>query len=62
MEIFTQHSSEASVVAEVICEAATDGTDQLRYTAGDDAKMLMESLKKYSDAEFNGRIKSQLSL
>jgi hypothetical protein len=46
----------------VIYEAATDGTDQLRYTAGDDAKMLMENRKKYSDAEFVGGIKSQLGL
>ena len=62
MEVFTQHASEPSVVAEVIYEAATDGTDQLRYTAGEDARMLMENRKKYSDAEFIGGIKSQMGL
>jgi NADP-dependent 3-hydroxy acid dehydrogenase YdfG len=62
MEAFTQHASEASVVAEVIYAAATDGTDQLRYTAGEDARMLMENRKKYSDAEFINGIKSQMGL
>ena len=62
MEVFTQHASEPGVVASVIYEAATDGTDQLRYTAGEDAKMLMENRKKYSDAEFIGGIKSQMGL
>jgi NADP-dependent 3-hydroxy acid dehydrogenase YdfG len=57
-----EHASEASVVAAVIYQAATDGTDQLRYTAGDDAKELMENRKKYSDAEFIGGIKSQFGI
>jgi NADP-dependent 3-hydroxy acid dehydrogenase YdfG len=62
MEPLTEQASEASVVAEVIYEAATDGTDQLRYTAGDDAKELMENRKKLTDAEFIGGIKAQLGL
>jgi NADP-dependent 3-hydroxy acid dehydrogenase YdfG len=62
MEVFTQHASEPDVVAEVIYAAATDETDQLRYTAGEDAKMLMENRKKYSDVEFIGGIKSQMGL
>ena len=32
-----ESGSEPEVVSEVIYQAATDGTDQLRYTAGDDA-------------------------
>jgi NADP-dependent 3-hydroxy acid dehydrogenase YdfG len=57
-----EHASEASVVAEVIYEAATDGTDQLRYTAGDDAKELMANRKKLNDAEFIGGLKAQFGL
>jgi NADP-dependent 3-hydroxy acid dehydrogenase YdfG len=57
-----ENASEASVVAEVIYEAATDGTDQLRYTAGDDAKVFMENRKKFSDAEFIGGLKAQFGL
>ena len=62
METFTANASEPEVVANVIYEAATDGTDQLRYTAGEDAKMLMENRKKFSDAEFIGGLKSQIGL
>ena len=38
LEPLAASGSEPEVVAEVIYQAATDGTDQLRYTAGDDAK------------------------
>lgn len=41
MAILFQIPSPASVVANVIYEAATDGTDQLRYTAGEDAKVMI---------------------
>lgn len=44
--------SQASLVAEVIYTAVTDGTDQLRYRAGADANYLLDSRKKMSDAEF----------
>ncbi|MGE8377254.1 MAG: SDR family oxidoreductase [Sphingobacterium sp.] len=62
MPIMAQNSSPASLVAEVIFKAATDGTDQLRYTAGEDAKMLMENRRQYDDATFLGGIKSQFGL
>ena len=57
-----QNASPASVVAEVIFEAATDGKKQLRYTAGEDAKMLIANRKQYDDATFIGGIKSQFGL
>ena len=38
MESFGQESSPASLVADVIWTAVTDGTDTLRYTAGEDAE------------------------
>lgn len=57
-----QNASPACVVAEVIFEAATDGKNQLRYTAGEDAKMLIANRQQYDDATFIGSIKSQFGL
>lgn len=57
-----QNASPARVVAEVIFEAATDGKKQLRYTAGEDAKMLIANRQQYDDATFIGGIKSQFGL
>ena len=54
--------SEPIVVAEVIYEAVTDGTDQLRYTAGEDAKEFIANRKAVDDATFIGGIKSQFGL
>lgn len=62
MPTMAQNASPASVVAEVIFEAATDGKNQLRYTAGADAKMLMASRQQYDDNTFIGSIKSQFGL
>jgi len=50
--------SEPIVVARVIYEAATDGTDRLRYTAGEDAKQLTENRKKLEDNEAFQSIKA----
>ena len=52
--------SPASLVADVIYTAATDGTDQLRYRAGDDAHFLLDSRKKMTDKEFISMMKDQL--
>jgi NAD(P)-dependent dehydrogenase (short-subunit alcohol dehydrogenase family) len=54
--------SDPIVVARVIYEAATDGTNQLRYTAGEDAKVLMANRKGADDATFLKGIKDQLGL
>jgi NAD(P)-dependent dehydrogenase (short-subunit alcohol dehydrogenase family) len=62
LPVMAQNSSPASVVAEVIFEAATDGKRQLRYTAGEDAKMLITNRQQYDDATFIGGIKSQFGL
>jgi NADP-dependent 3-hydroxy acid dehydrogenase YdfG len=56
------NASPVSVVAEVIFEAATDGKNQLRYTAGEDAKILIANRQQYDDATFIGGIKSQFAL
>ncbi len=62
MPAMAANASPASVVAVVIYEAATDGKNQLRYTAGEDAKMLMANRQQYDDATFIGGIKSQFGL
>ena len=56
------NASEPIVVAEVIYEAATDGTSQLRYRAGADAVELLNNRKALDDATFIGGIKAQLGL
>lgn len=62
LPVMSQNASPASVVANVIFEAATDGTNQLRYTAGEDAKLLISNRKQYDDETFIGGIKSQFGL
>ncbi|TLV03939.1 SDR family oxidoreductase [Dyadobacter luticola] len=57
-----QNASPATVVAEVIYEAATDGTSQLRYTAGEDAREIIANRKQLDDATLMGAIKSQFAL
>ncbi|MGI9566184.1 MAG: SDR family oxidoreductase [Nitrosopumilus sp.] len=57
-----ENGSEPDVVAKVIYEAATDGTDTLRYTAGDDAKQLVGLRKQLDDKEFIQNVKSMMGL
>lgn len=52
--------SPPSLVAEVIYNAVTDGTNQLRYRAGDDANFLLDSRKKMTDEEFFAMMSKQL--
>ena len=44
--------SPPNLVADIIFTAVTDGKEQLRYRAGDDAHYLLDSRKKMSDEEF----------
>lgn len=62
MPAFFANASPASVVADVIYEAATDGTTQLRYTAGDDAKAIIENRRQVDDATFAEGMKKQFGL
>ena len=62
MPTMGENASPASVVADVIFEAATDGKNQLRYTAGEDAKTLMANRNQYDDSTFIEGIKSQFGL
>ena len=52
--------SKPSLVAEVIYNAVTDGRDQLRYRAGDDADFLLDNRKKMSDSEFFEMMSNQM--
>ena len=49
-------------IAEVIYTAATDGSDQLRYVAGDDAKRLYAQWKAVSNEEFFAMIQQGYGL
>lgn len=62
MNSMVANASPASVVVEVIYEAATDGSDKLRYTAGDDAQLLLLNRQQYNDELFIGGIRSQFGL
>lgn len=56
-ELYKNASSAASI-ADVVYRAATDGTDQLRYTAGEDAANTMATRKQQDDTTFFGAIKA----
>lgn len=54
--------STPELVAKVIFEAATDGTNQLRYVAGTDAERVIAQRKAADDATFLNGIRTQLGL
>ena len=49
-------------VAETIWQAATDGTDQLRYISGQDAEQLIAARKAMDDPEYLALIRSQMGM
>lgn len=55
-------ASPASLVAEVIYEAATDGTNKLRYTAGEDAKSIITHRQQSDDESYISEMKAQFGL
>ena len=52
--------SPPGLVAAVIYEAVTDGRNQLRYRAGDDANFILDSRKKMTDTEFLEMMNTQM--
>ena len=54
--------SPASLVAETIFTAATDGSDNFRYLAGEDAKAMMEMRNKMDDNSLYMVLKKQFGL
>ena len=62
VETMFEDAAEPEVAAEVIWNAATDGTDTLRYTAGEDAREYMANRAALDDRAFIAGIKAQLGL
>lgn len=57
-----QGGSEPELVADVIFGAVTDGSSQLRYTAGEDAAQFMANRASQDDATFIGTVKAMLEI
>jgi NAD(P)-dependent dehydrogenase (short-subunit alcohol dehydrogenase family) len=57
---FTENASSADVVANIVLEAATSENPHLRYLAGKDMEMWMQSKNSMSDDEFYTSIKTNL--
>ena len=57
-----ENAAPPRVVADVIYEAATDGTGRLRYTAGEDAREYMANRKAQDDETFRAGVKALLDL
>ena len=57
---FTENASSAEVVANIVLEAATSEKPRLRYLAGNDMEMWMQSKNSMSDDEFYNSMKKNL--
>lgn len=57
-----QQASGAAQIAAVVYEAATDGSDQLRYTAGEDAAAIIAMRRRLDDASLLAGINAQFGL
>jgi NAD(P)-dependent dehydrogenase (short-subunit alcohol dehydrogenase family) len=57
---FTENASSAEVVANIVMEAATSEKPRLRYLAGKDMEMWMQSKNSMSDDEFYNSMKKNL--
>jgi hypothetical protein len=54
------HFTPAEQIAAVVYEAATDGKDQLRYVAGDDAKAFYAQRLQIGDEAFRKQMEQML--
>ncbi|WP_405494777.1 SDR family oxidoreductase [Nocardia sp. NBC_00511] len=57
-----EHGSAPEDIAEIVHRAVTDGTDTLRYVAGDDAQQLMKTRTSSDDAAFFAGMRAQFGL
>ena len=62
VKVMFENASPANIAAEVIYKAATDGTTKLRYTAGEDAKTIIDNRHQLGDAIFINEIKKQFGI
>lgn len=56
------NGSTAEAIAKIVYAAVTDGSDQLRYEAGDDAVALLASRRAADDATFFAGMRAQFGL
>jgi NADP-dependent 3-hydroxy acid dehydrogenase YdfG len=61
-EEIVKHGTEVGVAAETIYEAATDGTDRLRYLVGDDAKEWAAMLAGMDGEQYFAKMSSMFGL
>jgi len=54
------NASSAEQIAAVVYDAATDGTDRLRYEAGADAVQMLATRRAVDDATFFAGMKAQI--
>ena len=59
-EGMTSNMSTPELVAEVVYEAVTDGTDRIRYLAGADAEHLFSQRREVGDEAFIGGMRQQM--
>lgn len=57
---YAANPSEPQVVADVIWQAVTDGSNTLRYRAGEDAVAILDARKAQNDETFIGNIKQKM--
>lgn len=60
IEGMMQSASTAEQIAEVVYEAATDGKDQIRYVAGEDAKAMYARRMQIGNEEFRKEVRKQI--
>ena len=60
IDAMMQSASTAEQIAQVVYEAATDGKDQIRYIAGNDAKALYARRLEIGNEEFRKEIRKQI--
>jgi NAD(P)-dependent dehydrogenase (short-subunit alcohol dehydrogenase family) len=60
MQAAVSQHSEPIIVAEAIWQAATDGTDRMRYVAGPDAEQIIAARKAMDDPEYVALIRSRI--
>jgi NAD(P)-dependent dehydrogenase (short-subunit alcohol dehydrogenase family) len=62
LETMVERGSSAEQIAEVVYEAATDGKDQIRYLAGEDAKAIYATRETQGVDEFRKGIRAQFNI
>ncbi len=62
IQMYTERLSTSESIAQVVYEATTDGKDQLRYLAGEDAHQVMGARQQMNDNAFYEMMSKQFGL